>query len=311
MKNKFLKLLIKRFIFNMEYIFSNFYVWFIFAGFLFLGLLLPTIFFPFFVIGGVQVIFSISIPLLVVLGGVSYNWKKSTLMNNEILTKSNKFVYWLSIILVIFVIGNIQQFCMELINYLSSLAGILLNNWSFLGDDYINSLNYNNVNAINYIYAIEINLVIVFSIFFMTGRFFSNIKNYYIFISVLMIFSFIFGGGLSEMFTLYELNNPINPSSTNFFLTYPKFYPPLFPKQMFLPTLLISPFFSSSTFYTHTISWSIAGHSTSTYTKTILPFLLTFTKDNWQWSLTMIMPYIWLVTSLITGVLNSKLPKNK
>ncbi len=320
------KLIIKHFILNIKYIFSNPFSLFALIFFMLIGSLLPTVLFPFFVIGGIQVIFSVSIPLLIILGAVSHNWRNSTFMKNENLTNSSDVIYWMSIILVIFIVGNIQQLSMELMNYLFSILDILLDNWAFISTAHVPFLKYDNINAINYIYAMEINLVIVFSVFFMINSFFSNVKNYYIFILGLMILAIIFGGGLSEMFTTSQWKSTYGEHEIfeNYRLTNPVFHPAMFPKQIFIPILAISPFYSSSEFYLHTITWGISGHNaapfesatstvqhfmTASYASSQLPFLLTFTSETWQWSLMMIMPYFWLSLSLTTGILKAKFSK--
>ncbi len=307
-----IKLTVKQLILNIKYIFSNFTPVFSLVFFLIVGVTLPIVFFPYFVIAGVETIISISIPLLLILGGISYNWKNSTLHQNEQITKSNKITYWVSIVLVLFFVGNLQTILMEVMNYICSSFGLFLENWSFLSDQTIPVLNYSNINFINYFYFTEINLMLVFSLFFLISRFFKNVKNYYICVLLMFILSVIFGGGLNEFFGGLDYMGKKGEGDT-LFNTFPSFKPSMFPKYMFLPSLIICPFFTISEFYTHSIAIHLSGATWGHYNvhdrSLILLFVFSFTDNSWQWSIVMLMPYIWMASSFSIGVLHNHLSR--
>lgn len=101
----------------------------------------------------------------------------------------------------------------------------------------------------------------------------------------------------------------------------------LFPEYLFIPTLLF-PYFGVGQFMTTTVFAQAVSdnyYSTSTlitnsdtgeifklseilgYGNSWNYFSLSFTKDTWEWTVLLIQPYAWVLTSLVTGTAISKI----
>lgn len=196
------KLSVKQFILNTKFLFSNKYIYFNTLLFILLTEVISCIFSPFAITGAIKLEIGISIPILLILGSLSFEWKRSTLNKNQIINGISKFDYYISLIITIFVWGNILMILFLSIDSIFFELGLQLNNWIWEGGERIEGgkLNLQLVTMIGLIYVVQLNLLILFAIYFVAHRLFPNIKSYYIFICIITIICVIFGGLLNNPF---------------------------------------------------------------------------------------------------------------
>ncbi|NQX83220.1 MAG: hypothetical protein HRS50_00700 [Mycoplasmataceae bacterium] len=261
------------------------------------------IFIPFALSGSVKLILSVTIPALIFLGYLSYNWKRSTLNINEQISGTNRMVYYSSLLLTLFVIGNIFSFIMLGLDIGFGELGWQLKDWGFLNGERLNGINYGKVNWFNVFYSYQINILLIFSIYFFMNRFFKNIKNYFIFFLILVFLGVIFGGTMNTYFSGFSTIDGTQNSTGQ--LVYARYYTVTFPDAMFIPSL-IYPFFGISEFYQLSVSTMLSNYSRESAP---WPFLVMFNKDMWQWSMVIIIPYIHIGTYIFFGIMTSYIKK--
>lgn len=138
--------------------------------------LVVVIFIPFYYMGGVQVGLAVNIPILIILGGLSYNWKFSTLSKNEKSNGKNKIVDHLSIITFAFIIELVLFLALNIFNIILAQLGLLLDDFTWGKNDNLSMLMWSRINWANYWYAFIINILVTYGVFFFFYRLMSNQK---------------------------------------------------------------------------------------------------------------------------------------
>lgn len=299
------KLIIKQFLFQIKYVFSNPTALLMMVFFLLCGTLLQSVLIPFRVAGAVKLELEVITPMLLLLGGLSYNWRKSTLHKNEEITKTNSNVYYMSLLLTLIFIGNMLTGAMMLLDWGTTSLGWSLADWGFLSGSRESSIDWNNIRFENILYIVETNILLTFAFYFFFHRFTTNEKSYYVVVLVTLILMVIFGGSLNQYFGGYRTLDGQSGSAASNSIVYGHFQTWTFPEEMFVPSLLL-PFYSTGTFFNE--SFTAAG-SNMWSEKQVLLFGIKFAQDSWQWSMVVIMPWIYIGVFGFAGIFMSKIKK--
>ncbi len=237
-----IKLVVKQIILNIKSMFSN---WFNIALILLIPIIILTL--PVFFIPlnySFSIVFCIisSITSFIVYERVSYSFKKSTLYNNQKLSKNNKWIYNLSTIFtMILIVWSVVLF--------SVLILIILNNFDLLLDDYLKNKREEKFNLYKtpwlfFIYQLTLLTLVFFSLSYFIEKVAISSKSYYSSLISLLILIIIFGGAFNNYFLtpqryVDEKNNKVfNYAIFN----YPG-HESIFPSYIFAPSLLF-PFFA-------------------------------------------------------------------
>lgn len=292
---------------NLKFVFSTKFIVFAVFVFMIFSLIIPTILFPYKTMGGFMLLVYDTMPLLIILGGTTYSIRKSTLYQNMQVNNHNKFIWYLSQILTIFLLGNILTFVywpiIYVIGYLGGLMetgfGISFDSGGITRTYYeFGSQIFKNGSWFNILYISNVNILVVFAFYFVVSSFVSNIKSYNVAIGVVLVMGIVFTGSINTMFDKSIKNGIVTISSG------------VFPEYMFYPSLLY-PFYGTGQFVTTAVTrlgmnqrdWNVIYNNPHGY------FVLNWFEDAWQWSVLLLQPYITILIYFVLGVSIRKIKK--
>lgn len=195
---------------NFKSIFKNKSLLLLLSIFFIISLLIAIIFIPYILIGSYFILLAVALPVLIILGWVSYNCRKSTMYKNMNITGMSKSTFYLGQIFTTFLLTIILSFAIWMIVWFLGNFNIFLLDWVW---DNSNSGKINPFYGdtwINIIYITILSSVLIFSFYFFLNSFIPNQKFYYIFIVILFLFGIIFGGGLNTNFAKPPWNYTYN-----------------------------------------------------------------------------------------------------
>lgn len=273
---------------------------------IFLAGIIVVVFMPFVTMGGVQISFVVNIPLMIILGGLSYNWKQSSLSKNEKGFGDNKIVNHLSNLSFVFIIGALLFFLLNMCNIILAQSDLLLD--GFVWDDNVNltQLMWDRINWANYFYSFIINILVTYSVFFIVYRLIRDQKNYYIFVVIMLILFLIFGASVNGFF-----GAEVEPNTNLDGNVVPEFNNTPFARIMFIPSLFF-PFYGAAQYYQTTVQLLLGNHGHPGLSMSIendFVFKI-FTGESWRWTLTFLQPWIVIMTSFTVGTLISSTTNN-
>ena len=298
------KKIVKQYNLNIEYLLKNSIFWITMFIFIFFSQMISIFFIPYQMVSSIKLIFSTSIPILILMGSLLFTWKKSTLEKNRSLTSSNKIIYYAALAISVFVIGNVLSLLMLLFDHLFFELNMQISEWfSF---EKVQNLNYGEVNILVLLYILQLNIVLSFSLSYFLSKVIPNIKSYYVFIFIFLLLGLIFGGAFNSYFLVFQNIDRMNGFSNRLEgeLVGGFFKPEGMPKEMFIPSLFY-PFFAVSTFFQSTFS-TVIKDNVAIINRNFYPFLISFKDGFYQWSLILITPYVFIFLFLMVG---NNLPK--
>ena len=298
-------------IFNVKTILKNWRSLLFLVVFFIIGVSVSIIFIPYSVSGGIDFFISVTFPMLIILGAITYNLRNSSLYENSNLSGTNKFTFYVSQFLTLFVVGTSLSLSFNFLMYILGEMGILLNILtvsSKFGSDVripagTNIFKYSSLIIL--IYLSNLNIVLTFSVYFIIHGLSKNIKNYYSVVVMLLVIGFCFGAFINTYFD-DSYRGYSDPGGGIFY------EPNIFPNWTFIPSLFY-PFFGLNQMFVYGVSmvginkWHIGEH--------IGTMGQNFFKINfaisWQWAIVFIQPYIFIIFSTIIGIIISMIQKNK
>ncbi len=304
-----LKLIAKQFILNIQFLFKNKKLLLLFMMPIALSALILVVFVPTF--QGFPISLEISlIPILgFIFASISFNFTKSTLYQNLKVTKSNKYNFNITILLIMIVSSIFILFI--LLSILSILSELHILETRWLEYDY-NSRYYSFFNDalwIAILSSIEIS-VILFSISFFYTRIFNSEKSYYILILAITIFAIFFGGTFNNYFWSWGGE-------------YMRFHRSMFPLNTFTASLFF-PFYApgqlSVFFGQHSFRWvdgsfgvqgdwaNISAIKWQSKSFSVIPE--SYYGEMWKWNTVLLMPLIQSIFFGLLGILSSKKKSN-
>ena len=179
-------------------------------------------------------IFEISIIFIVsiIFSSINYDWKKSTLYKNYLISNNNKYVYYLSLFSTIIIFSFLMINLLLLILFILSKLNLLIGKWFMLPDDGSYSYNFKLLSFGSLYFSYIWIVTLVFFLSYIFNSLFGDQRSYYIFIFIIIIFSFLFGGTLNNFF-----NDLTYESMENKWYVFQKFNRSLYPKWVFYPSL--------------------------------------------------------------------------
>lgn len=332
--------------FNLNYIFSNKNIAVILSVFLISSWILPVIFVPYFDAVAYFLLLNTSIPCLLVLGSLSYAFKKSSLYKNMYLSGQKDVIFYLNQFITISILDIVMSFIFWVVLWLMGFSGILLADFSFLTNEKIpqgTNIFAHYLVILYLFYSITICMILTFLCYVFLESLVRHKTNYYMLVTIILFFGIIFCGALNTYFSnpngVAEGKNFEYDSSTNTAVGE-MYYGPyvngfsgnLFPDYMFIPSMIICPFYGIGEFgnqavgrlglteilYQSTNVWQSAEtvvhgtiHHIDIFGKdTIIKdtdFLyygdlsnrmnliyVYFSKYSWKWSLVVLQPYLYM-----------------
>ncbi len=276
-----------------------------------LGLILSGVFFPFTFSSNFDYFIIVTIPMFLVLGWFSYSVRKSNIYSGMEVSGHTKNEFYLGQLISIWVIGTTLTIWYLFAFEIFAQCGLLLSTYwvdpNFDLMQKIDTLLFKNTYwIVNMIYIYNINVLITFSIYFMVHNLVKDQKQYYIFVMILMLLTFIYGGFLNEYFD----------SARKFEdgKWYPDYSKNLFPDSMF-PISLLFPYFSVHSMFSYGFTLTAIEHRSAHATiSNITGYGNWFWNLSWeynkQWVMIFIAPYVWVLIGFFVGKATSKLKSN-
>ncbi len=299
-----LKLVVKQNILNIKQVILNKMNIMFLSFIVIIALLIPMVFIPLSM--AYPVVFLIT--LIPVNGSVfstiNFNLKKSTLNKNYNITKSNRWVFNISTILTMMLFSFIIFNLIYVFLIIFGQFGILLSAWRQYPDSSVVNGVYNDLIDIGIysltLYSVIIISLITFSISFFFSHFISSQKTYFMFILTSLILTIVFGGSFNDYFYLPQ---DVGATFQN---------NPIFPKQIYWITLLF-PFGPSGQLLRNIGRLSEghylvdpAGNISNWYGGSLGVFRIITFNNTPIWNLTLVMPYIQIITFGSLGIVLSK-----
>lgn len=271
--------------------------------FVFSAVIVALFLIPFYNVGGIQIGFAVDIPLMIILGGISYNWKKSTLGKNEKIGGYSSRENHTPTILFLLIIGNALFLILLIINLFLGSLGLLKGSyvWDNVLEDRLDRLHWENVNWFNIFYAVEINIFVSYFVYFLFYKLFYSVKTYFIFVLVLFILFIMFGAAFND----YSESTKTETSGST--LVTPAYNAVLFPDVMFIPSLFF-PFYGAAQFYQSAVQRPLADYGNMTSSNYAFRI---FTNDSKAWTAIVLQPWIVMTTFFMGGTLTTKFKDNK
>lgn len=289
------------------------------------ALTIPVFMFPWTSTACFSFFIMVTIPLLVFLGWFSFSLKNSSLYENLTLGGMSKTKYYLGQYISLWIISMVLSILyLVLFNIIASF-GILLYDYANFGDRMIvGSINKNYYAILNFLYIVNINSLLTFSIYFLFRNTVKTKNQYYSLIFTLIILTFIFGGILNGYFDsvmiidsngdriIDENQWSVDPNES--YKWYPEAARGLFPMEMFWPCLIF-PYFSIGQMFTY--GYALIGNEISSVFNNTYANLNESTffmnlpentfwnfsfKYNFEWIAVFVMPYIWIAVSVMVGL---------
>ncbi len=299
-----LKLVVKQNILNIKQVILNKMNIMFLSFIVIIALLIPMVFIPLSM--AYPIVFLIT--LIPVNGSVfstiNFNLKKSTLNKNYNITKSNRWVFNISTILTMMLFSFIIFNLIYVFLIIFGQFGILLSAWRQYPDSSVVNGVYNDLIDIGIysltLYSVIIISLITFSISFFFSHFISSQKTYFMFILTSLILTIVFGGSFNDYFYLPQ---DVGATFQN---------NPIFPKQIYWITLLF-PFGPSGQLLRNIGRLSEghylvdpAGNISNWYGGSLGVFRIITFNNTPIWNLTLVMPYIQIITFGSLGIVLSK-----
>ncbi len=299
-----LKLVVKQNILNIKQVILNKMNIMFLSFIVIIALLIPMVFIPLSM--AYPIVFLIT--LIPVNGSVfstiNFNLKKSTLNKNYNITKSNRWVFNISTILTMMLFSFIIFNLIYVFLIIFGQFGILLSAWRQYPDSSVVNGVYNDLIDIGIysltLYSVIIISLITFSISFFFSHFISSQKTYFMFILTSLILTIVFGGSFNDYFYLPQ---DVGATFQN---------NPLFPKRIYWITLLF-PFGPSGQLLRNIGRLSEghylvdpAGNISNWYGGSLGVFRIITFNNTPIWNLTLVMPYIQIITFGSLGIVLSK-----
>lgn len=256
-------------------------------SFMIFALIMPLIFFPYKLVGGTMLMIYLSLPIFIILGWLTYSYRNSTLFNNIRISSFSKNSWYIAQLLTVIIIGNFISFFFWMFVISMGEFGWLLSEWIFEGGARIESGTYvfQNYALLYMIYITNVNILVVFGVYFIIKSFASNIKSYFIVVIILMILGIFFTGTLNS----YYSGGP-NPEGEM------EIYANIFPVYLFVPTLFY-PLFGVGQFTTSAVTRNGFKEDNGIYNF----FIFKFTNETWYWTAILLQPYAYILASAIIG----------
>ncbi len=232
-----IKLTVKQVILNFKYLFSSYMnIIFLLLPVILVSLTVPTFLFSINDAYGITVCVAIMTSLFVLYNGIVYQFRNSTLYNQSQLTKNNKWIFNLSSLMTLFIVGISIYIIQLFILQFMAMFG-------FLARNIVGSLSSNITFRLfkmpmgwNFYWA-SILILICFSFSFFVSRVIKSSKGYFIVTMSLIILTIIFGATFNDYFKSQYTFKDIDGEELRMYI-YQGNVKAIFPEYMYIPSLL-------------------------------------------------------------------------
>lgn len=270
---------------NLKFIFSNKKLLTIISVFYLIAMVLPTIFLPFYLSGGVIILVAVILPGLIILGAVGANLHSSTLYKNISTSGIRKRTFYISQLITTIIVVNILSAVLWTIIFILGRFNIFLDGWVWEHSNRMKVNPFAHWTMIPIIYVTNQCALLIFAVYFLIDSFTNDSKTYNIIIAGIFIIGIIFGGSMNTYFSkphniwlydiskfkefgisgidyyetsyngiiyvtedYYNLTNQLQDTLVNFNPDGIGINGQLFPESMFVPTLIFNPFYAVGEF---------------------------------------------------------------
>ncbi len=316
--------------FNLKSFLNNLRLLSIVLIFFILGIILCMCLIPYQRAGGALLLLYQTVPLFIIMGWFSFNLRNSILFKNLKLNGYKTRWFYLSQLITLFIIGNILSLIFWILMFFFVYFGLFLSEWSFISNQFFakGTIIFNNNALINLIYITNINILLVFSIYFAIHSLIKDSKQYYFIIMVILLIGIFFGGSLNTYWNNPIGNNLVKLEDGSYRINYKNksmiMYGGLFPEKMFIPTLFFCPIYGTGEFLNFSVTKTGVANEiwgSKVYISEGVEYYFNlnqinnvfapiFYKENWQWLLVVLQPYIWILSSLFVGNIFEKIRKD-
>ncbi len=260
-----------------------------------------VIFLPYELMGGVFYLFAMMFPVLLILGQSSYTIKQSTIYENIATSGINKLRFYSSQLIISLIFTFMISIIFWLSIFLIGLFPVFLDGWmgnAIKVNPFVNPFT-NQVIAQNLLYITFISSFVTFSVYFLVQQFVNSSLYYNMTMFSLLVIGLIFSGSLNNFFEIvYGSNSAELIIGKN-----------MFPTTMFIPSLFVP-------------SFGLGQFTTASVTQNSMPVITTFVsrglmeninlifysfKNNWQWTMVLLQPYLIFILYISIGILTMKI----
>ncbi len=319
------KLIVKQIILNFKFLFSRaMNIVLLLVPALLLTLTVPTILFGMRYGYGYTIMTSLVASLFVAFNGIVYQYRNSTLYKEMKLTKNNKWLFNLGAFATLAILGYLVYIIISILLSMFGLFGLLTFEMTgSLPSGYSYAIWH--MDYLWNFYWVGMIILVSYSISFAISRVASSSQVFFIYALSIIIISIVFGGALNNYFQ-YDSTSQ-NSSGETIYLFMFKNSNSLFPKEMYIPSILY-PFYSQSIMLNIAARESLIRFAEDGSIVVYSPFfknggqLLSWhtklnyevngwANDAWRWNILYFMPYIQTTVWMAVGILAGRITNTK
>lgn len=296
------KLMIKIMILNFRYLFHNKKNLLLLTLMPLLALIIPVFLAPLFYSFPAYVTLGVIGPAGITYCSTTYEWRRGTLYNVLLTTKSSKYIFYLASFLVMLMMVWILYFITLGLLVSMNQVGMLSDGWGFL-ENHISYLEFGRIYFLPSVYSLFEMTLIAFAICFFFQNLVKTSVSLYIVIFAIAVLQVVFGG----LFTQYFQTTIDSVDSGT---SVPQFKAQLFPEDVFWLAYFMDPLFGPSMhIQSYSSKWLYNYGSPAYGGDNRFIFWIWETKSNtlgladwssmFKWNILWLTPYIW--TSLFGG----------
>lgn len=310
---KNLKLIIKQLILNLKYLLSTYSMILIMFLTILIVSIVPVVFMPLKYSFGVIVTMIIILDTGMIYSSCSINFRKSTLYSNLNISGNIKENFNISVLLTMLLFSMVVLFTMIGVLEIWNVAGMLLSDWATTSHKI--QFDFKKIPYIALIYCVSLLTVIVYGFSFAIHHIVKTQKTYYVIILCIFLLALLFGGGFNDFFDSYVSGGT---SGNPYDFSIVSFKPGLYPKEMFIPSMLL-PFFPTSQLLT-SISEVFDVDARQSIQSFNIFYLLPLNSNiisadpsistAFAWDSLYFLPYIWIIVFYLIGKSTSKIKRD-
>ncbi len=276
-------------------------------------LLLPIFIFPLHVCSSIIFEFSIILSGGIIFGTINYEWRNSTMYKNYCTLRSGRLIYYGALFSITLIVSIILVNLMILVLFILYKLNLLMGEWYFVSEKGGFSYDFSLLPFIGFYYSFFWMNIISFLILYIFNSFSKTQKTYYMFIIILMILVFLFGGMLNNYFLRLKR---VKVDDYYVFQEFKKF---LYPEWFFIPSLLF-PLYAPGQIMNFTFHFAKThnGVQIMRYTDFLnhlnviqwVPINSITGIDARNWDIVLIMPAIWTASLILMSLFISFVKKN-
>ncbi len=265
-----------------------------------MSIIAPMIFFPFWGCAAFVVQVNVLLVSSLVYGTIVFGFKKSTVNKNHNLITKNKWVVYISSLLVMFIFVFLSSIIQYGLLIILNKLGLLMPNWLQSSNTSDRGYNLLNIKFGAWIWSIFWTMIITFGIYFSLRSFIKTEKAHYFLSLSIIIIAFIWGGSLNDY---WGGTVKIDGDYYNAIITA------LYPRTLYWPTVVAFPYFAPGqmasrcadfTIVTNGFQW---GDFAALSQKPLIHFMNSSIPDHKEWNALIYMPIIWTGFLFVLGLL--------